>query len=396
MKKKTTTAVARAAAKKPQYLVHADPPAANMEAAARINHWHSITKQAGQMAIAAALHAGMELFQAKLAHPGTFEQWIEANCDFSRITAYRYLTLVQQALGADDLPKLADSSAKKRDAAIEEFSTQTDAQTLTELYADFGIVRKAPSKMGGKREGAGRPKKNAAADEARFVYVAREMAATHSFLVPRRNGEIYAHKPPLMMWLVQAGESIFGEPFGSRLPTIVGAFLSVLAFFSIAARLAGRRVAVYAVLVACTSVRFWSSLGFGQIDALLTGLVLSAAALFLSRDGKVATAKILPAFLCAGLAMLAKGPVGLVLPVLVVVSIRIPDRGGPFPALSPAQWCLGFSAAHLVPGLWLAAAAVFAIAADLGGTFVPVLQKLELLTLACLAAVLLAFVRHAG
>ena len=166
MKKKTTTAVARAAAKKPQYLVHADPPAANMEAAARINHWHSITKQAGQMAIAAALHAGMELFQAKLAHPGTFEQWIEANCEFDRRTAYRYLQLVQQALGADDLPKLADSSAKKRDAAIEEFSAQTDAQTLTELYADFGIVRKAPSKMGGRREGAGRPKKNAAADEA--------------------------------------------------------------------------------------------------------------------------------------------------------------------------------------------------------------------------------------
>ena len=46
--------------------------------------------------------------------------------------------------------------------------------------------------------------------------------------------------------------------------------------------------------------------------------------------------------------------------------------------------------------LWLAAAAVFAVAADLGGTFVPALQKLELLTLACLAAVLLAFVRYAG
>ena len=165
MKKKTTTALATAA-KKPQYLVHADPPAANMEAAARINHWHRITKQAGQMAIAAALHAGMELFQAKLAHPGTFEKWIDANCDFSRVTAYKYLQLVQQALGTDDLPKLADSSAKKRDAAIEEFSAQTDAQTLTELYADFGIVKRTPSKMGGRREGAGRPKKNAAADEA--------------------------------------------------------------------------------------------------------------------------------------------------------------------------------------------------------------------------------------
>lgn len=46
--------------------------------------------------------------------------------------------------------------------------------------------------------------------------------------------------------------------------------------------------------------------------------------------------------------------------------------------------------------LWLAAAALFAVAADLGGTFVPALQKLELLTLACLAALLLSFVRYAG
>lgn len=195
-------------------------------------------------------------------------------------------------------------------------------------------------------------------DEARFVYVAREMAETHSFIVPRRNGETYTHKPPLMMWLIQAGESLFGEPFGSRLPTFIGAFLSVLAFFSIASRLTGRRVAAYAVIVACTSVQFWTVLGRGQIDALLTGLVLSSAALFLSCHGKVATAKILPAFLCAGLAIFAKGPVGLVLPVLIVAAIRIPQRDGRFPELSPAQWCLGFAVALLVPALWLAASAL--------------------------------------
>ncbi len=195
-------------------------------------------------------------------------------------------------------------------------------------------------------------------DEARFVYVAREMAATDSYIVPRRNGEIYAHKPPLMMWLILAGEVLFGEPFGSRLPTLIGAFLSILAFFSLSARLAGRRIAVYAVLVACTSVQFWTVLGRGQIDALLTGLVLSSAALFLSSHGKVATTKILPAFLCAGLAILAKGPVGLVLPVLIVAAVRIPLRDGRFPELSPAQWCLGFAVALLVPALWLGAAAL--------------------------------------
>ena len=195
-------------------------------------------------------------------------------------------------------------------------------------------------------------------DEARFVYVAREMAAAQSYIVPRRNGEIYAHKPPLMMWLIQTGEALFGEPFGSRLPTLVGAFLSVLAFFSMAARLAGRRIAAYAVLVACTAVQFWTVLGRGQIDALLTGLVLSSSALFLSRHGKVATTKILPAFLCAGLAILAKGPVGLILPVLIVAAIRIPERNGRFPELSPAQWCIGFAVALLVPALWLVAAAL--------------------------------------
>ena len=178
-------------------------------------------------------------------------------------------------------------------------------------------------------------------DEARFVYVAREMAAAHSFVVPLRNGEIYAHKPPLMMWLIQAGEALFGEPFGSRLPTLIGAFLSV-----------------HAMIVACTSIQFWTVLGRGQIDALLTGLALSSAALFISCHGKVATVKILPAFLCAGLAILAKGPVGLVLPALIVAAIRIPRRDGRFPELSPAQWCLGFAVALLVPAMWLAAAAL--------------------------------------
>jgi len=35
-------------------------------------------------------------------------------------------------------------------------------------------------------------------DEARYVYVAREMRADSHWLVPHRSGEYYAHKPPLM------------------------------------------------------------------------------------------------------------------------------------------------------------------------------------------------------
>ncbi len=194
-------------------------------------------------------------------------------------------------------------------------------------------------------------------DEARFVYIAREMSAAHSPLIPLRNGEIYAHKPPLMMWLVQAGEALFGSPFGSRLPTLLGAFLSILALHSIGIRLTNRRTAIFAILLTASSIQFWTVLGRGQIDALLTGLVLSSAALFLSCGGPVPTARILPAFLCAGLGVLAKGPVGLVLPILIVAAVRIPDKDVRLPELSPRQWMAGCVAAMLLPALWLAAAA---------------------------------------
>ena len=145
-----------------KYLVSAEPPAAGMEAAARINHWHEIAKQSSEMAVAAALNAGLELFKAKIDHPGTFEKWIEANCDFGRRTAYRYLSLVQQAISADELPKIANGSDKMREAAIEEYAAETDSKSLTELYCDLGIIKKTPSKMGGKREGAGRKRKDEA------------------------------------------------------------------------------------------------------------------------------------------------------------------------------------------------------------------------------------------
>ncbi len=151
---------------KKQYLVSAEPPAAGMEAAARINHWHEVAKQSSEMAIAAALNAGIELFKAKIDHPGTFEKWIEANCNFSRITAYRYLNLVQQAISADKLPKIANGSDKMRQAAIEEYAAETDSKSLTELYCDLGIIKKTPTNMGGKREGAGRKRKDEAASEA--------------------------------------------------------------------------------------------------------------------------------------------------------------------------------------------------------------------------------------
>lgn len=47
-------------------------------------------------------------------------------------------------------------------------------------------------------------------DETRYVGVAWEMWLRGDFLVPYLNGAPYAHKPPLLFWLMQLGWAVFG------------------------------------------------------------------------------------------------------------------------------------------------------------------------------------------
>lgn len=144
-----------------QILVEAIPPSPKMDAAGRINYYHILSKQAGEVAIKAALAAGLELVKVQLANPGKlFDEWIDANCSFSRRTAFHYMATLKQTIGASmELGRLVNGSDDDRRSAIDAFAASTDSKSLTELYADLGIVHKTKSNLGGRREGAGRPRK---------------------------------------------------------------------------------------------------------------------------------------------------------------------------------------------------------------------------------------------
>ncbi len=57
-----------------------------------------------------------------------------------------------------------------------------------------------------------------APDEARFAYVSQEMREGGHWLVPHRNGEYYAHKPPLMFWMINGAATVLaaGRSIRSR------------------------------------------------------------------------------------------------------------------------------------------------------------------------------------
>ncbi|MBA3847297.1 MAG: glycosyltransferase family 39 protein [Planctomycetes bacterium] len=106
-------------------------------------------------------------------------------------------------------------------------------------------------------------------DEPRFALIAREMLAGGDWLIPHRNGEIYADKPPLFIWLSALAQSATGLRIGFLLPSLAAALATLALTHDLAARLWGRRAALAAGLSQIMSVQFAWQARFAQIDMAL-------------------------------------------------------------------------------------------------------------------------------
>lgn len=193
-------------------------PGKQMDAAGRINYFHTLSKQAGEVAVKAALYAGMELFKAKIDHSGTFDAWVEQNCSFGRRTAYNYLALLTETIGKGaDLVGLAEDSDDGRTAAIDEYAGDMESKGLTELYVDLGIVKKSKSNLGGRREGAGRPRKQSAEE------LAKQADAVSNALTAEATRDCVAQ-----LYVLGVTQGGFGEMNDTDLKGVVDTLESVL------------------------------------------------------------------------------------------------------------------------------------------------------------------------
>jgi 4-amino-4-deoxy-L-arabinose transferase-like glycosyltransferase len=196
-------------------------------------------------------------------------------------------------------------------------------------------------------------------DEARFTYVAWEMDQSVSWMVPMRNGEIYAHKPPLMFWLIKASTFLTGGGFNGvsgRLPSLLGAILSLWAISRICRMWFDAAAAWRSVFILTVSVLFWWKAGTGQIDMLLLGFEMTALFFLFSYDKSPVSWRWNFAFCFMGLAILAKGPVGLVVPIGIFITAKI--FSGRKKELKKFYWIWGIFLALAFPAAWLIAAKV--------------------------------------
>lgn len=169
-----------------------------------------------------------------------------------------------------------------------------------------------------------------APDEPYFAEGAREMLADGHWAVPHVNGAVTTDKPPLFFWLI----AICSLPFGqvtevtARIPSALAALGTVALTLRLGRRLSSESTASLAGLVLATTWMFWDKARSAQIDSLLCFLILAALCAFQAfREGKADGRRAGWLFWSASaLAVLAKGPVGLMLPLGIALVTLAADR----------------------------------------------------------------------
>lgn len=157
-------------------------------------------------------------------------------------------------------------------------------------------------------------------DEPRYARVAVEMQRAGDWVRPTLQGEPWLEKTPLYYWLAGAAFARLGEnEAAARLPSVLAALLLVGTTALAGARIFGAAAGLHAGFVAGTSLLVFAYGRAASMDMLLAATVtLAVASLGLRVLGIAGRLAMVAAAGAAGLATLAKGPLGLLLPLLVL------------------------------------------------------------------------------
>ncbi len=159
-------------------------------------------------------------------------------------------------------------------------------------------------------------------DEPRNARCAIEMLERADWVVPMFNDQLRTHKPILLYWMQMACYTVFGETdFAARAASAFMASLAVFATYWLARKLIDAQAGFWSAAVLVTSLMFVVAGRAATPDACLVATsaigILGLVLHWQSASTRL-TAYAAAGYIALGLAILAKGPVGIVLPMIVV------------------------------------------------------------------------------
>ena len=231
-------------------------------------------------------------------------------------------------------------------------------------------------------------------DYLRYAEVAKEMIQSGDWVVPRFNGEIFLHKPPLLFWLIALPSKIYGSvtPFLARFPSALFAWVGGLIVYLWGRKMWGgeRYGLVSSGVLISSGLYFWQG-RIARTDMVFSVLILLSLYFFYMSyfENECYSSPPLPAprlrqagspspvngegvirsspvkgrgrkrgylltglsFIFMGMAGMTKGPVGLLLPFSVMALFLLAQRQ--LRLLIRKDFLLGYFMMALILGSWL-------------------------------------------
>lgn len=168
-------------------------------------------------------------------------------------------------------------------------------------------------------------------DETRYVSMARDMFHCKDFLTLYLNGEFFFEKPPLYFWGECLSFAIFGKvtEFTARFPVALYGTLSTLLLYFTGKKIVSRRYGVISALILATTLEFVMLAKFAILDIVVTTCVgFSIMFGFLTQFVQNKNKKYFwwLFYIFSGLAVMAKGIPGFIVPFAVMFFVTIANK----------------------------------------------------------------------
>ena len=160
--------------------------------------------------------------------------------------------------------------------------------------------------------------------EPREALAVQDIVRRGEWLFPLKRATDIPSKPPLFHWSAASVSKVMGrlDEFTIRFPSALYATLGVLLVYVFARKLFGAQVGLLGGVILGTSLVYSSQAITARVDMTLCFFVTLSLVIFYSLYRRFLTGRLwyYLFYLTLGIGVLAKGPLGILLPALVIAS----------------------------------------------------------------------------
>ncbi|MDQ6975774.1 MAG: glycosyltransferase family 39 protein [Mariprofundaceae bacterium] len=161
-------------------------------------------------------------------------------------------------------------------------------------------------------------------DETIYAQTAIDMMHLGQWIVPTANGMDFFEKPPFTYYLMDGAFAVFGEnAFAARLPSAVFTLFTAYLLFRFGEHRGDSRMGLIAALIFLSMFEVGLLAHAAILDAVLNFFIVAALLYYLRW---LSNASMRNALICAammGFAVAIKGPVGVAVPIMIMVIDRL-------------------------------------------------------------------------